>query len=168
MSEAITYLQEMNIRTSSRISAVQDAGATRYDAEEYRRILGELTGTEVECTDDEARYVFMYGVEAVVLGTPVEDIVGQAKAKATKFVAENKWVLAKPEYDYEPKNTVDALGKPKQRKGAKKAAAIKFWKDNQDNYTTRKEWIEALSENVGLTAPAASTYHHNLSKGKWV
>lgn len=169
MNEAITYLQtELNIDTRSTIRAVQDAGALEFDENTYRRIIGELTGTEdVNVSDDHARHTFMYLVQDVVSGQDIN--LNAAEERAIKYVAKNPWSIIKPEYNnyYEPKSTVDALGQPKQKKGAKKEAAIAFWNANQGKYTSRKEWIEALAENVGLTPAAASTYHHSLKNGLW-
>lgn len=166
MNEYTTqYLAELGIDTRSRIYAIQDAGALEFDENTYRRIIGELTGTEdVNIGDDYARHTFMYLIDGIMQDNPD---LSAAEARAIAYVDANRWVLAKPEYEYEPKQTVDALGQPKQRKGAKKEAAIVFWKSNQGKFTTRKEWIAALADNVGLTEAAASTYHHNLKTGKW-
>ena len=170
---ALEYLAtELNISTNSRLRAVQEAGELAFDPDTYRRVIGELTGSEdVNVGDDEAKFAFMYLVEEIVAGQKTDSIdIASAESKAIKFVKNNPWVLAKPDEDdsyYTPKSTVDALGQPKQKKGAKKIAAIRFWKDNQSKFKNRKEWITALAENIGLTEAAASTYHYNLRKGIW-
>jgi hypothetical protein len=166
MEDINTYLNELGIDTTSRIRGVQDAGALSFDENTYRRIIGELTGEEdVNVGDDYARMTFMYLIGDVLeVGVPN---LPTAEAKAIEYVDAHPWILAKPEYEYEPKSKVDALGQPKQKKGAKKEAAIIFWNANQSKYSTRKEWIKALADNVGLTKAAASTYHHNLKKGIW-
>ena len=164
---AVQYLTDMGINMNSRIRAVQDAGALEFDPNTYRRVMAELTGKEIEVSDDEARYAFMYTVQNLTAGQPVDIAYDTAVPLARAYISTHPWVLAKPEYEYEPKNAVGALGQPKQKKGAKKEAAILFWNDNQDKYTTRKQWIEALMEAVGLTKAAASTYHYNLRTGAW-
>lgn len=168
MTPAIKYLNGLGITTSNRIRAVRDAGELEYDANTYRRVIGELTGLEVDVQDDEAKYVFMYTVDNIMIGSTVDMAYANAVPKASKYVATHPWVLVKPDYSTaSTSNKVDALGKPKQKKGAKKAAAIKFWNANKDETWSRKEWIEHLCENVGLTKGAASTYHYNLSRNKW-
>lgn len=170
MKDATAYLTEMGINMSGRVRAVQTAAELDFDADTYRRIIGELTGDDdVNIGDDEVKFVFRYTVQGIAEGQPVDIAYGAAVPKGIDYVATHPWVLAKPDYEsnYTPKSTVDALGQPKQKKGAKKQAAIKFWKENQGKYTTRKEWIEALADAVGLTSAAASTYHHNLNKGNW-
>jgi hypothetical protein len=164
---ALQYLTDMNIDTSNRIRAVQDAGALEFDANTYRKVMGELTGLEINVADDTARTAFMYTVQFAVEGQPIDIAYQAAVPKAEDYVAKHPWINAKPDYEYEPTSRVDALGAPKQKKGAKKEAAIAYWNAHQEDHTTRKEWIEALMENVGLTSGAASTYHHNLKKGAW-
>jgi hypothetical protein len=167
--DAINYLKtELNIDMSSRIRAVQDAGALEFDENTYRRVIGEMLELDdVNISDDHAKHTFMYIVQDLASGLPAQLEV--AEEKAIKFVAKNPWEIIKPDYSqyYEPKSTVDALGQPKQKKGAKKDAAIAFWNANQDKNWTRKEWITNLAEAVGLTPAAASTYYYNVSKKVW-
>lgn len=168
MEDINTYLKELGIDTTSRIRGVQDAGALEFDENTYRRIIGELTGEEdINVGDDYARMTFMYLIGDVLeAGVPN---LAAAEEKAVRYVDAHPWILAKPEYEYEyeAKSTVDALGQPKQKKGAKKAAAIAFYTKNKAQNWTRKEWIAQLCEAVGLTPAAASTYFHNMSKGSW-
>ena len=168
---AIEVLSELKINTTSCLRAVQDANHIRFEDNTYRRLIGQLTGSDdVNVGDDEARHTFLYLVEEIVKEQKTDSIdLASAHNKALKFVKANPWATVKPEYTsyYKPKTTVDALGNPRQKKGAKKAKAIKFWNENRGKFNTRKEWIEALMENVGLTEAAASTYHYNLKKGVW-
>lgn len=166
---AIDYLNtELSLDTTNRFRAIEDAGQLAFNPDTYRRIIGELSGAEeVAVKDDYAKHTFMYLVDNIITGLPGKAALEVAVPKAAAFVESHPWVLAKPEVDYQPTSKVDALGEPKQKKGAKKSAAITFWKENQGNFETRKEWLDALMENVGLTKGAASTYHHNLKKGLW-
>ena len=159
MNQAIAYLNDLGIDTTSRVRAIQTANEMKFDGEGYRRMIAELTGETPTTDDNHARYTFLYLVQDIVTGQKT-DSIDQASIKAAKYLKENPWVVAKPETTsyYEPKTTVDALGQPKQKKGAKKEAAIKFYKENKDKFTTRKEWIAALAQNIGLTEAAASTY----------
>jgi hypothetical protein len=171
MMNAAEYLKtELNIDITNRVYAVQDAGATEFDADTYRRIIGELSGSDdINVGDDEAKTAFMYMVDNIATGLPGNIAYPIAEAKAVKFVEANPWINAKPDFEstYTPKSTVDAVGNPKQKKGAKKAQAIAFWKANQGKFTTRKDWIEALMEAVSLSKGAASTYHYNMKSGVW-
>lgn len=166
----IQVLQAHEIPTDSgRVRAVQAAAKLDYDANAYRVVIQDLCGITLqgEVDDDHAKHVFMYLVQDVM--DKKNTSLPFALERANQFIKDRPWVLAKPEptSSYVPKSTVDALGNPKQKKGAKKAKAIAFWNASQDKYTTRKQWIAALMENVGLTSGAASTYHHNLKTGKW-
>lgn len=165
MKDAITYLNDLNIDTTNHNRAVQSAGLLAFDEDTYREVISDLTGTDTKVEDDFTKYTFMYVVDQIMTkGTPDFE---SAYNKAKQLVKQRPWTLAKPEYtsSYTPKSTTDALGNPKQKKGAKKEAAKKFWKENQGKFTTRKQWIEALMEHVGLTKAGASTYHYNLKKG---
>lgn len=168
--KAIEVLQAHEIPTDAgRIRAVQAAAKLEYDNDAYRAVIADICQLDdaPEAHDDIARLAFMYLVQDVIdkHNTSLPFAIERAEA----YIADHPWVLAKaePTSSYVPKSTVDALGKPKQKKGAKKAKAIAFWNANQGKYETRKEWIEALMENVGLTKGAASTYHHNMKKGTW-
>lgn len=165
MKDVINYLADLNIDVSNRIRAVQAAGAVGFDENGYREVIRDLTGRDDDVADEYTKHTFMYLVDQIAMNG-VGDF-DTAYEKAKKYVTKNPWVLAKPEHTstYVPKSTVDALGNPKQKKGAKKAAAQKFWKENQGKFNTRKEWIEALMEAVGLTRAGASTYYYNLQKG---
>ena len=170
---ALEYLAtELNITTNSRLRAVQEAGELSFNPDTYRKVIGDLIGSnDVNVGDDEAKFTFMYLVEEIVVGQKTDSIdIASAEEKAIKFVQTNRWILAKPDEEtsyYKHKSTIDALGQPKQKKGAKKEAALRFWKTNQNKFTTRKEWINALAKHVGLTEAASSTYHYNLRKGIW-
>jgi hypothetical protein len=167
MTAAIKYLEDLNISTATVNRAVQDAALLDLDPAGYREVMKDLTGADsIPATDDEVKFAFRYLVADIVVGQPVDIALASALPKATKFIAARPWVLAKPDYTTEPSGT-DALGQPKRKKGAKKDAALAFWKANQSKYSSRKDWIEALADNIGLTKAAASTYHHNLKKGLW-
>jgi hypothetical protein len=54
---------------------------------------------------------------------------------------------------------------PKAKKGAKKSQAIALWTSRSNEDLTRKQWIELLVSEVGMTAAGASTYYSALKKG---
>ena len=121
---ALEYLStELNISTNSRLRAVQEAGELEFDPDTYRRVISELTQSEdVNVGDEEAKFTFMYLVEEIVVGQKTDSLdLASAESKAIKFVNANPWAIIKPEYNdyYQPKSTIDALGNPKQKKGAK-------------------------------------------------
>lgn len=162
--DTIKLLEELHIPTTNRIRAVHAAGELAFDPIKYREIVKELTGKDTAVNDDEVKFTFLYLVQDIASGLPAD--LNSAEDKAIRYVHNNPWVLVKPDYEYTPKSTVDALGNPKQKKGEKKRKAIEFWNANQNKYSTRKQWIDALCEHVGLTKAAASTYHYNL-KTSW-
>ena len=162
----LKQLKEIGIDTHNKYTAIETAGQTEFDAETYRRIIGELTGAEeVNVGDDEAKHTFMYLVNDIV--DKGEADLDSAQKRGLKLVTKNPHLLIKPETKsyYVPKKTVDATGAPVQKKGAKKQKALKLWKEN--NFSTRKEWIEFLMQEVPLSKAAASTYYHNMKTGLW-
>lgn len=166
--DQIAYLADLGINTANRARAIQTAKEVLSDANGCRQVINELTGANFDGDDNQAKMTLLYLVQDIVSGQKT-DSIDQASMKANKFITNNPWAFVEPEYksSYVPKSTVDALGKPKKKKGAKKAAAIKFWNDNQGTYTTRKDWINAIAEHVGLTPAGAATYYHNLKTGQF-
>jgi ABC-type oligopeptide transport system ATPase subunit len=155
------YLTNLKIDTRKVAYAIEDANKERFEDAYYVDHVKALTGVE-----QIARHVFLYIVEQIVVeGKPNTT---KAIAKAVAFITNNPWSTVKPENVsyYVRKSEVDALGKPKQKKGAKKAIAIAFWNANMKSKDiTRQSAITMLMEAVGLTKAGASTYYHNLKNG---
>lgn len=168
---ALELLQSLDIDTTSRINALRDVKGMNFDREGYIELVHQLTGDNDYSDDDHhARFTALYLVTDIVEGQKTDSIdLASAHEKAVNYLSKNKWVMAERETTsyYKAKTTVDALGNPRQKKGAKKEKAIKFWNNNQGNFSTRKEWVNALMENIGLTQAGASTYYHNLKTGQY-
>jgi len=82
--------------------------------------------------------------------------------EAKKYIVNNPWVWAVAE-DAPPKLNED--GSPAMKKGDKKLLAKEVYEANKGKEMTRKQWIELLVAEVGLTPAGASTYYANLKKG---
>ncbi len=117
--------------------------------------------------DKHARVVYGYAVgESVRLGRPVDP--ADIFAKVEKLIGEMPWVVKEYEtYAHEDHGPVklDAVGAPKRKKGAKKALAIEVYNREKGTERTRKEWIDLLMEEVGLSKAGASTYYASLKNG---
>lgn len=162
----IDLLTSLQINTVSPLRAVQEVRSLDFDEESYKKLVSDLIGRDVDFSDNYALQVAQYIVQDVVNGNEI-DLEGNIE-KAAKFVDSHPWINAekKESYSsYKPRSTVDCLGNPKQKKGAKKAKAIKFWNENKGKFNSRKEWIVALMEAVDLSKAGASTYYHNLNTG---
>lgn len=157
-------------------SAVQAAqylgGAGRGSAlgkADYIRMLKDVTGKELSYeNEDMYRMVYGYFVTEAINELNHTDVLDASKlletaeVKAERLITNDPWMFAKPEA--EPK--LDDDGKPKPKKGAKKDLAKKVYVEQiEGKVTKRKDAIEILVKEVGLTPAGASTYYANLKKG---
>lgn len=113
------------------------------------------------------RYVVQNLISAYVRADADVDLATmyvKSVKQAQTYIANNPWVFATGE-DPNAGPKLDAAGNVAPKKGDKKALAIDLWNKHKDKPKSRKEWIELLVAEVGLTAPGASTYYHNLKTG---
>lgn len=169
-------IQNYGIPTNSYIKAVQfvnDQGLL--SQEEYQRRVGELLGQDVTFTDeDQARLFYLYVVQETVRAgdeADIDTVKQEAERRVGDFNENMSWVFVtaednKSEED-KSSNKTDAQGNPKPRKGRKKELAKQVWNENKDKGLTRKQFIELLVEQVGLTKAGASTYYSNLKAGRY-
>jgi len=167
----IEKLALIGIPTRSAPAAIQylrDKGYTDKLPEDYKYLIAHVSGAEAPSEDErELNYTFRYMVQEAIRNHDLRGrvLVASAYVLAKKFIAENAYVFAKPEAEAgEPK--LDATGKPKPKKGAKKEMAIKVYNEKiKDKDLSRKEAIQILMDEVGMSAGGASTYYANLKKG---
>lgn len=120
--------------------------------------------------DKHARLVYGYAVgETVKAGGQVDaqDILN----RVAKTIDDMPWVVKEYEafsHADEGPPKLDAVGNVKQKKGAKKALAIEVYNREKGTERSRKEWIELLMSEVGLSKAGASTYYAGLKKGTMV
>lgn len=138
-------------------------------ADEYRTRIAQLTNGTLSLPDQYARFTYLYLIQNGLKNGQAD--LSCAEKDAKKFIDQNPWIFAKSDSNSElrPRSApkLDASGNPKQRKGAKKDKAIRFYNENKNQSWTRKEWIEKLVENIGLTPAGASTYYANLKAGRY-
>jgi len=173
---AIERLQSQKIPTNSFIQAIHTLSENGVQMPEvYRSNYAELSGHDMPaCLDDHARFHYLYLVQETVRqnmqtgNVNMAEVIDLAEERAKSYIAKNPWIFAKPEVgspNYrEPK--MDAAGNPKQKKGAKREKAISLWNKHKDENLTRKQWIELLVAEVGMTPAGASTYHADLKAGR--
>lgn len=165
----IERLKSYHIPTYSFVAAIQNLTEKELRVSEYRSRIKELSNIKSNADDKVARYHYLYLVQELVrqsLNTDkfdMEKLHNLALEKATTYVTKNPWLFAERE-DAEPK--LDAAGNVKQKKGAKKEQAIELWNKHKNENMTRKQWIDLLVTEVGLTPAGASTYHANLKANR--
>jgi hypothetical protein len=143
-------------------------GLTKMNLNDAVNHIVNLTGRDAPSDDArELDYTIRYLVgEAIATPTgDAKDLLAIAYQKATRFISSHQFVFAVGE-DENATPKLDAAGKPKQKKGAKKENARRVYDEKIRNTdTTRKEAIAILVEEVGLTPAGASTYYAQLKKG---
>lgn len=166
----IEKLALYGIPTRSAAAAVQhmrDGGWFEKPVEDYRFMIADLGGADAPTEDEyELNYTFRYLVQTAIQDQALrgKDLVEQAYSKAKTFLANNAYVMAKPEADETPK--LDAAGNPKPKKGAKKEMAIRVYNEQiKDKGLSRKDAIKILMDEVGMTSGGASTYYAGLKRG---
>jgi hypothetical protein len=168
-------IEAYNIPTNSYISAIQYLSdrPDRLDRE-YKEMIKDITGEEVSFDDARMyKYTLLYTVQEAIkqFGDTTDyvnpaDVLKLATEKAEQFVNTRTYVFAKKDIDENAPQKLDASGNIKPKKGAKKIMAKEVWEKNKHQTMTRKEWIELLVAEVGLTKAGASTYYANLKAGR--
>ena len=134
----------------------------------YIRRSTELTGVTRSFEDDRKyRYFYLYcvqeGVRAIIDSEDEIDLDVKANDKMEQFFERCDWVLRV----YEKKQAeLGKDGKPKPKRGAKKAMAKALYAKHKDEDLSRKQWIELLVKEADMTKAGASTYYSNLKKGQ--
>lgn len=173
---AIEKLQAQRIPTQSFVAAVQHLTQEHLPPEDYRAAIFELSGHETQASDEYVRHHYLYLVQETIrqfnkTGTvDMGEMFKLSAERATHFITNNPWVFSKPEDESSPSYRapkLDAAGNPKQKKGAKRDQAVALWKKHKDENLSRKQWIDLLVKEVGLTPAGASTYHSNLRSGAY-
>lgn len=162
-----TFLDYHKIPSHSFLAAMNAVIAEGdLEASEYRVRITELTGRGGELLDREAKYTYMYLIQESVreqvknpdiqLNMAIQYNI--AERKAIDYIEANPWLFV--ECEETPK--IDANGKVKKKRGAKKDLVCKLWVEHKDDGWTRKQWIDFLVEAAEMTKAGASTYYANL------
>lgn len=179
MKAPLEVIAEYGIPTNSFVAAIValsdkvDTGRLILEKSWCEKEVAEIIGMEqppVFETEKHAGLYFQYAVQETIRAyneatdVPDMDVVWEkVQLRINKLVEEMPWTVK--EYTTEPK--LDDEGKPKPKKGAKKELAKKVYAEQiEGKVSTRKEAIEILVKEVGLTPAGASTYYANLKKGK--
>lgn len=170
----IATIAALGIPTRSQAAAIQhfrdhDPVWHRQTADTYQDLIIRITGVSAQSEDAlELEYAFRYTVTTAIEQPDLtgHTLVNLALARAQNFIADHPYVFAEPDEDLDAPPKLDAQGKPKAKKGAKKEMARKVYDEKIRNEgLTRKESIAILVEEVGLSPAGASTYYANLKKG---
>lgn len=157
----IELISKYNITTDSYIKAVQELNAESLTDVEYLDRIEELVGGTVDLKGASPKYTYMYFVENVIKNGE-NYWLNDSIERARKFVDKYDWAMKK-ETPQQNEETIVKTGK----KGAKKIQAIKLYNERKNEEMSRKQWIELLISEIGLTKAGASTYFHNLKTGQY-
>ena len=174
MKDPISIIADLGVPTESFSAAIHHFyDRVDFSKDRYESLIAEIIGLDNPPTFEsikEAKLYFLYTIQETVrafnTGTvpDMDDLWDAIVVKTKTMIARSPWSIK--EYDTyatgEPK--LDAMGKPKPKKGAKKELARQVYLDNNHRTMKRKEWIELLMEKVGLSQGGASTYYANLKK----
>lgn len=173
MHKIIETIRDQEVPIHSAVAAAQHLGLSgigELSVRDYKARIKEITTKDVSYDKDEM-YRMVYGylvTEAIKESNHTDKLDAEvlyttAVEKATKLVKDNAWMFAKAETE----ERLDNEGNVKPKKGAKKELAKKVYNEQiKDKITSRKEAIEVLVKEVGLTPAGASTYYANLKSGK--
>lgn len=141
--------------------------------EEYERGYSEIIygeGTVEFLTHKHARFFFLYAVQETIRVSQhavpdMDEIAKDVEFRVNALEAKHPEMFK----DYETGEVkMDATGKPKPKKGAKKDHAKRVYADEiHGRGLSRKDAIALLAEKVGLTVAGASTYYANLKAGRY-
>lgn len=166
----VENIESIDIPTRSPAAAIQhmhDHGWFEKTGADYHTLIEAVSGVAPDTEDArELNYTFRYLVTTAIdhPGHKGKHLLAMAYGKAKEFIKTHGFVFAVAEVDATPK--LDATGKPKPKKGAKKEMARKVYDEKiRDKELTRKESIAILMEEVGMSQGGASTYYANLKKG---
>lgn len=151
----------------------QEVGAWALNEQQWIDIVAELRGCkdklEPLAGEHTTKYVARYFIQNIVKAEladkvlNLDNIYTSSVQEATQYIDQNPWVFAQLEAEVK----LNADGTPAPKKGDKKVIAKDVYEKNKDKGLARKQWIELLVKEVGLTPAGASTYYANLKSGKY-
>lgn len=171
--EILEKTHKLNVRSA--VQAMQRVGEWSLTPKQWSEIAKELRGA-AECIlplegDHVQEYATKYFIQNIIkqytdkaeTKFDIDLLYVSSVHQAKNYIEGNPWVFAKLEAVEKFNND----GSPASKKGDKKLLAKEVYEANKGKLTTRKEWIELLVKEVGLTPAGASTYYANLKKGKY-
>lgn len=185
MSAALNQITEMGIPTGSYTeAAIHLNGLSEIvSVEDIKSVIG----VDVQLTGDHrydklfTSYIIYNIIEAKLRSKFEEDktvvpdpdmIVVYARERADRFMKECAWTFMGDNQEAKKAAIENAAPEDvkagKAKKGAKKFLGLKVYNEQiKGNDLKRKEAIEILMTEVGLTQAGASTYYANFKSGKW-
>jgi len=181
---SIELIKEWGLPTNDPVTLVQAAKnhdpfngrhySVALDLEQLADRITQLIGKTPELENIKHGYlVYGYALQETLRGERTgDDLYKDVIRRTNDLIKQSPWSTKiydtyKPDDDGKPK--VDALGKPKQAKGAKRKKAIAVYREFENQAAqekwSRSKWIELLMEKVGMTKAGASTYYAGLKKG---
>lgn len=176
MRSPLEVIAGYGLSTSSYIQAIRQFNdldnPVILNKKQYETAIAEIVGSDTPpsfSNEKESRIYFLYVVQETIRAfghsvPSMEDVWVEAQRRAKNMIESQPWAII--DYAAERNETpkIDAAGKPKKRKGAKKAEAEALYRELNDGNNDRLKLIEALMSQVGLTKGGATTYFHNMKK----
>ena len=174
----LEVIDEYGVSVTSYIKAVQALREMPFAKSDYESGYNRIIGTETFIifeTDYEAKFHFLYAVQETIRASYSADVLDMAEIASEVERLIEKLRIKHPTLFKTYENVdefgspkLDAIGKPKRKKGAKKELAKSVYNQHiRDKGLTRKEAIAIIMEKVGMSQQGASTYYHNLKSGKY-
>lgn len=161
---------EYALPVNSYVAAIQTLNhrePTPLPTEVYEKRIESLTGKKgIQISDKYARTIFLYLVQETIRVSYNSDVFDMntlfslSVNRAVKFVDQHPYLYEKKEKDEQPK--LNAHGKPKRKKGAKKEEACRIYRENKDK--SKKEIMELFMKQLDMSKAGASTYYYNCKK----
>ena len=177
MKSPIAVIEAYGAPTNSYIAAVTFFNERpEMSKEEYEAGYNDIIGTEVAVQFEDqkhARFHFLYAVQetvrvALVAIPDMAEIALEVERRVAKLKADKPWSFKDYTLEENGERKLDATGKPKPKKGAKKELAKQVYADHiEGKGLSRKEAIAIMAEKVGLTPAGASTYYANCKAGRY-
>lgn len=171
MTNAVQMIEQFGIPTNNFVDAIRFVNDRDWlSKEEYEQRIEQITGHKIALSDQkQARMYYLYLIQESVRSkdNDVDTVINEVEQRVQHFNKEYGWALVSDEDHKSDEEKVDASGNQKPKKGAKKELAKKVWNQNKDKGYTRKQFIDILVKEVGLTPAGASTYYSNLKAGRY-
>jgi hypothetical protein len=182
MNTPLQVIEKLGLPTDSYIAAIGVAkdpdNPLVLTKSEHEAAVAEIVGLDIVPVfedDKHARHYFHYTIQETIRaymiaagGIPdMDEVWTEIQRRFAKFKHEQPWAFKdyvdEQRTDEYGEVKLDSVGKPKQKKGAKKQQAYALYQ-KLNGTTDRPGIIAAFMKDIGMTKAGATTYFHNCKK----